>query len=165
MRAFMYPAQNGHLQSELSRELDYYVSMGAERGWSPQTTAAVVVSVFFANMVRHSVDLVRRERCLQQIKELDLATLEKEGEWHRNWIASPKEALDGLDTIVVRHCIINGMLARMLVVDKTIDIFTKSIFVTMSIQALQGVDADTLNHRLDDLVSKIGTRVAITAIK
>jgi hypothetical protein len=155
LSVLMYPLKQSQISNLLAGQLDRFVPAGLAGGWNAPTTAAVIASAFMANMARQDLDLPRRERCLEQMRDQGPKDLVEELKWLIAFREGEVVAADW-DPFLYRFNFINGMLAHWFIREKTIDFFTKSLFVTMVAQAVSGVDTQAMNERFAELCSRIG---------
>lgn len=150
--AFMFPAPRWEISQLMSRQLDSFVQLGLSRGWNVPTTAAVSITMAFA----------------QSMQELDVATLalarrnvlfnapqdvRAEVEWVHNVMKRPD--FYGLDPLAFRFTFINCLLSGLLV-QGAIDGATKSLFSTIGQKALAEVALRDLTVEAANLIARIG---------
>ncbi|POR50872.1 hypothetical protein [Bosea psychrotolerans] len=164
LSVLMYPVKQRQISKDLAGQLDRFVPAGLARGWNAPTTAAVIASAFMANMACQDLDLPRRERCLDQMRDHGPKDLVEELKWFVAVGQGEIVAADW-DPFLYRFNFMNGLLAHWLIRENTIDIFTKSLFITLVTQAISGIDAQTMNERFDEICSQIGENASPSAVR
>lgn len=148
------PDKERKVRRALRDDVERWMAEGRPRGWSPQTVAAVTMAGHLIHVVRNDLTLLQRERYLQQFRELEPKDLIAELQW---LLGLKDGAGANMQPFVFRLTFMNCMLASWLVRDKTIDMYTKSVFVPAVASALAAVDLDEIYLKVAGLADQIGT--------
>ncbi len=106
------------------------------------------------HVIRNDLTLLQRERYLDQLREIGPKGLIGELEWLPGLKCG---AGAGMEPFVFRFTFMNCLLASWLVRSKTVDMYTKSVFVTAMASALAGVDLEEIYLQVAELADRIGT--------
>ena len=129
-----------------------WLSHGFHLGWSPQTTACVVMATAMAEGAR-IMPLVERERAIEQIRNGPYG-VRAEHDWLRELLDTGKVD-PNLSGFVTRFAIMSGLMGGWLV-HKEIDVWTQSLLPTLVVDSLAGVDSEVASQRARFLIERIG---------
>ncbi len=154
IEVLLYPDKERKVRRTLQDDVERWMAEGRPRGWSPQTVAAVTMAGHLIHVVRDDLTLLQRERYLEQLREMGPKDFIAE----LQWLPAMKDGAGaGMEPFVFRFTFMNCMLASWLVRDKSIDMYTKSVFVTAVASALAGVDLEEIYLKVAGLADQIGT--------
>lgn len=150
----LVPDKERSVRRTMRDDVERWLTEGRTRGWTPQSVAAVTMAGHLIHVVRDDFTLAQRERYLDQLRTVGPKDLVAEIQW----LPTIKDGAGAdWDSFVFRFTFMNCMLASWLVWDKTIDLFTKSIFVTAVTWSLAGVDLEKIHLEVAGLADRIGT--------
>ena len=129
-----------------------WLSHGFHLGWSPQTTACVVMATAMAEGAR-IMPLVERERAIEQIRNGPYG-VRAEHDWLRELLDTGKVD-PNLSGFVIRFAIMSGLMGGWLA-QKEIDVWTQSLLPTLVVDSLAGVDSEVASQRARFLIERIG---------
>jgi hypothetical protein len=155
LTALMYPASIRTIRSELKPDIDRYVEEASRQRWTPEIVASIVATLFVKGLVKGTFSIRQKEIYMDQLRTIGPQGLVQELEWLSN--LKNRSSQDDMEPFVFRIVFMGSLQASWLVRDKSIDIYTKSIFVTIVAQALADVDNLTINEKFDELLQSIGT--------
>ncbi|MDB5590183.1 hypothetical protein [Enterovirga sp.] len=150
-----YRVPERQLQGESGPEINRYTRLGLKQGWSPRTTAGVLAGIRSAQAAL-ALDPDRRMRIGQVLTEQD-----RKGSTALGWLAEFGHGSMnsvGIDTFVLRFNYANGMLASWIERGEDVDPQVRPIFIALTAWALAGVEGDTIEERLEELLKSLAGR-------
>lgn len=154
IEVMLLPDKERSVRWALRDDVERWTTEALKRGWTPQSVAAVTMAGHLIHVIRNDFTQAQRERYLDQLRIVGPRDLVAEIQW----LSTLKDGAGAnWEPFVFRFTYMNCMLASWLVRDKTIDLFTKSIFVTAVTSALAGADLDKIHLEVASLADRIGS--------